>query len=444
MTMRATFCIVLLSICIHVTGARAMEVKKYTGPNGLLVVQVEQHSLPIVMATLLIKASPLDEQPDKAGVANLTSKMLTEGTVQKSAAELNEDIEFLGASLETATNYDYTTVSLSVLKKDIDTGFALFSDVVLNPAFKEDDLKRKKDLVLGAFKQKEEEPSFVAKKAFLQGVFGTHAYGRPVEGDEATVKGLNREDVAHFYHMHYLPGNAVLCVVGDLTTGELDALIKKYFSPWQGHAAQHAVSPHKEKTTIGITGVKRVLINRAISQANIILGHKGIARDNPDYYAVTVMNYILGGGGFASRLMKVEREEMGLTYNIRSSFAANKEPGQFEVEVQTKNESGGTVVEETLGQIRKIRSGPVSDQELADAKAYLTGSFPLRLETSRRVADFLAAVQFYGLGDDYIRKYPAYINSVTKEEVLRVANKYLNTENYVLVIVGNQKEISKK
>lgn len=302
---------------------------------------------------------------------------------------------------------------------------------------------------MGILKQKEEEPSFAARQAFIKEVFGNHAYGRLVEGNAATVRGLQRDDVVHFYRAHYLPENAILSVVGDLTPAELDALLKKYFSSWQGTPSPRVSSPHGEGDIIAVHGehtgksatMRRVLIDRDISQANIILGHKGISRNNPDYYAVTVMNYILGGGGFASRLVKTVREEMGLTYNINSSFVGNKEPGQFEVDVQTKNASAGTVVEETLKQIKKIRTEPVSDQELADAKAYLTGSFPLRLETSRRLADFLAAVQFYNLGDDYIKRYPEYIKNVTKEDVQRVAKKYLNVENPVIVIVGDQKKI---
>jgi zinc protease len=153
------------------------------------------------------------------------------------------------------------------------------------------------------------------------------------------------------------------------------------------------------------------------------------------------MNYIFGGGGFASRLMKVIRDEMGLTYSINSFFAPNKYPGRFEVEVQTKNESAGRVIEEILKQIRLIKAVPVTNQELQDAKDYLTGSFPRRLETSRKIADFLVAVQYYNLGDDYVDKYRDYIGGVTKEDVLRVARKYLNDENYVLAIVGNKKKL---
>jgi zinc protease len=156
------------------------------------------------------------------------------------------------------------------------------------------------------------------------------------------------------------------------------------------------------------------------------------------------MNYIFGGGGFSSRLMQSIRDEMGLAYDVNSFFSLNKEKGMFQIEVQTKNESAGLVISEIVKQMERIRKEPVSDEELEDAKSYLTGSFTRRLDTNRKIADFLAFVEFYNLGLDYIEKYPAYINSVTKEDVLRVARKYLNPENYVLIVVANQKKADLK
>ncbi|MBZ0158325.1 MAG: insulinase family protein [Alphaproteobacteria bacterium] len=420
-------------------GVFALEVKKNTAQNSLAVLQVERHNLPVVMVTLLIKASPLDEPPGKAGVAYLTSKLLTEGTARRSAAEISEEIEFLGASLEATTTADFTTISLSVLKKDVEKGFDLFADILLNPAFKEEELVRKKELIKGALRQREEDPSFVAGRAFIREVFGAHPYGRLVEGSIESVEGIRRNDVTAFYQRHYLPGNAILSIVGDLTPQELDSLMKKYLSGWQGKsAAENFTATPSEGRYPRYQGIKTVIINKNVTQANIVFGNVGMSRENPDYYAASVMNYILGGGGFASRLMRVVRDERGLTYGINSVFIPNKEPGQFEVGVQTKNESAGVVIEEILKQIRRIQTEPVTDQELVDAKAYLTGSFPRRLETSRKIADFLTAVQFYRLGDDYVEKYPGYINSVTKDDVLRVAKKYLTPENSVLVIVGNK------
>lgn len=432
-------CTVALLLCCS-NDAHALDIKKQDTPNGLKVLHVERHNLPAVMLTLLIKASPLNEPQDRAGTAYLTSSMLMEGTSKRTSSEINEEIEFIGASLDVRTGADYTVISLSALKKDMDKGFDLFSDILLNPSFDKNELNRKKDLIKGSLQQREEDPSFVAGKLFAKEVFGSHPYGRLVEGNAESIGRIKRDDLLDFYHRHYLPGNSILAVVGDISAEELDSLMKKYLNGWKGAApSQDAAVRAKRPEASGSRKV--IIVDRDIPQANIVLGSYGISRSSPDYYAATVMNYILGGGGFASRLMKTVRDEMGLTYSIYSSFAANKEPGQFEVQVQTKNESAGTVIEEILRQMRLIMTEPVAASELEDAKAYLTGSFPRRLETSRKIADFLAAAQFYNLGDNYIEEYPGYINSVTKDDVLRVAEKYLDAENFKLVIVGSEKEI---
>lgn len=430
--------------CLLLSNANALDIKKQTLQNGLTVLHLEKHDLPIAVITLLIKASPLNEAEEKAGIAYLTARLLTEGTLNRSASEISEEIEFIGASIDISNNSDYTTISLSVLKKDLEIGLDIFSDLVLNPLFSDNEIRRKKELIKGSLMQSEDNPSFVASKVFIKEVFGTHPYGRLITGNAESIENITRDDILMFYKKCYQPQNAILTFVGDLTFDEMDSLIKKYFGQWKTEekdeknqcpeAKIQMVEDERQK--------KIVIINKDITQANIILGHRGIARDNPDYYAVSVMNYILGGGGFASRLMRIVRNEMGLAYSIYSSFSVNKEPGQFEIEVQTKNESAGVVIKEILRQIDRIRKEPVTEQELDDAKAYLTGSFPRRLETSRKIADFIAAIQYYGLGDDYIEKYPEYIKNITKEDVLRVAKKYLDSENYVLVVVGNAEKMN--
>lgn len=427
--------------CLLLTNANALDIKKQTLQNGLTVLHLEKHDLPIAVITLLIKASPLNEAEEKAGTAYLTARLLTEGTSNRSASEISEEIEFIGASIDISNNSDYTTISLSVLKKDLEIGLDIFSDLVLNPLFSDNEIRRKKELIKGSLMQSEDNPSFVASKVFIKEVFGTHPYGRLITGSAESIENITRDDILMFYKKYYQPQNAILTFVGNLTSDEMDSLTKKYFGQWK--TEEKSQCPEAKIQMAEDERQKRiVIINKDITQANIILGHRGIARDNPDYYAVSVMNYILGGGGFASRLMRVVRDEMGLAYSIYSSFSVNKEPGQFEVEVQTKNESAGVVIKEILRQIDRIRKEPVAEQELDDAKAYLTGSFPRRLETSRKIADFIAAIQYYGLGDDYIEKYPEYIKNITKEDVLRVAKKYLDSENYVLVVVGNAEKMN--
>jgi zinc protease len=422
------------------TDVYAIDVKKAVLPNGLIVLHSEKHSLPIVMVTLLVKASPLNEPKNKAGLANLTAELLTEGTKNRSSNDISEEIEFIGASLNVSVVNDYTTVTLSVLKKDINKGFEIFSDILLNPVFPEKEIERKKELVKGSLKHLEEDPAFIAERAFKKEIFGKHPYGRLIEGSIDTIDTIRKEDLKMFYSAYFLPNNSILSVVGDLTEEELNSLIKTYLKDWKKADLPSIV-------TQGFNSIKvkkTVPIEKDLTQANIILGHLGISRDNPDYYAISVMNYILGGGGFSSRLMQKIRDEMGLAYDVNSFFTTSKEKGLFQIEVQTKNESTNSVVSEILTQMKRIRHEPVSDEELSDAKSYLTGSFLRRLDTNRKIADFLAYIEFYNLGLDYDEKYPTYINSITRENILSVAQKYLDPENYVLVIVANQKKAAIK
>ncbi|UCE71260.1 MAG: insulinase family protein, partial [Nitrospiraceae bacterium] len=224
----------------------------------------------------------------------------------------------------------------------------------------------------------------------------------------------------------------------DVTYEEAESLLSTYFSDWKrGEVRTQALStirPEKKKKTI--------TVDRELTQATILLGHAGVSRDDPDYYALSVMNYILGGGGFASRLMQNIREEKGLVYDIHSYFSAEKYGGSFRIGLQTKNESANTAIAEILHEVQNIMSEPVTDTELADAQSFLTGSFPMRIETSSSIAAFLVAVEYYGLGMDYKDNYPSFINGITKEDITRVARKHLNPEDYVLVVVANQKETS--
>ena len=431
-----SICLLLTAYCLLSSNADALNAKRTVLPNGLIVLHSENHSLPIVMVTLLVKAGQISEPKDKAGLANLVAELLTEGTKHRTSRDISEEIEFIGASLDASAGSDYTIITLSVLKKDIYKGFELFSDILLNPIFPQEEIERKKVLIKGVLRQQEEEPAFLANRAFKKEVCGEHPYGRLIEGSVETIEGIKRDDLLRFYSDYFLTNNSIVSIAGDLTTDELNSLMKKYLSDWR-----KVDLPLKTVSLLEGKKIKKVVkIEKDLTQANIILGQTGISRDNPDYYAISVMNYILGGGGFSSRLMQSIRDNMGLAYDVDSSFISNKEGGMFQVEVQTKNESANLVISEVLKQMERMRKEYVSAEDLSEAKSYLTGSFPRRLDTNRKIADFLAYVEFYNLGLDYVEKYPDYINSVTKEDVIRVARKYLDPENYVLVVVANQKK----
>lgn len=432
--------ILSLSIILLLTVSPAyaiIDIKREVLPNGLTLLVVERHNLPIIRVTVGINAGSMIEPEEKAGLANLVVELLTEGTKKRTASEINEEIEFVGASLEPSGGYDYVTVSLSILRKDLDLGFDILSDIIINPSFPRDELGRKKTRIKGSLIAKEEDPNFVAGKAFKKALFGSHPYGRLIEGSPETLDRIKRKDLMDFHSTYYAPNNTIMAVVGDITVEEVKTLLARYFSDWQKKELKIPSPPKpeplKEKQVISI--------DKELTQASIVLGHPAIRRDNPDYYALSVMNYILGGGGFTSRLMQNIREEKGLAYDIHSAFRSRKETGSFRVSVQTKNESANTVIEETLKEINHIRETPVSQEELSDAKSFLTGSFPLMIETGQKIANFLMAIEYYNLGLDYINKYPLYIQRVTREDVLRVAKKYLDPERFILVVVGNQKKV---
>lgn len=425
--------IAVFLLVLPVSDASALEVKRKTLKNGLVVLHVERHNLPMVVGTLLIRAGGINEPKD--GLASLTASLLTEGTKSRSSNQISDEVEFLGASLGASADYDSTTVSFSVLKKDIDKGFDLFSDILLNPAFSEDEIAREKGLVKGSLRQSEEEPSFLAGRAFRKAVFGEHPYGRLLSGSAEAIDKIERKDIEGFYSAYFVPNNAVFSIAGDLTPAELDSLIGKYLGGWK----KRPVVPVKP-ASLPAPGRRDEKIERDLVQATIMLGHRGIRRDSPDYYAVSIMNYILGGGGFSSRLMDSIRDEKGLAYDVHSFFSPNKETGLFQVRVQTKNASANAVIEEILRQVNRIRAEGVADAELQDAKTFLTGSFPRKMDTMSKISGFLAQVEIYGLGLDYMDKYPALINSVTKADIKRVAQKYLDPDNYILVIVAKQSE----
>jgi zinc protease len=416
----------------------ALESSRSVLDNGLVLMIVERNNLPVVKVSVGIKAGNLYEPEEKAGLAHLTAGLLDEGTTNRTAKQISEEIEFVGGSVGASGGDDYMTASLSVLKKDVDLGFKLLSDIILNPIFPEEELNKKKERIKAGLRSQEEDPGFVASREFKKAVFGVHPYGRLITGTVETIDKINKNDLIDFHSKYYLPNNAVIAVVGDITAEEVTELIHRYFSHWKPKVVRDPALP-----SIGaVKKPKTISVDKALTQANIIIGHIGVSRNNPDYYSLSVMNYILGGGGFASRLMQNIREEKGLVYDIHSFFAADKYGGRFQVGLQTKNESANTAIEETFKEINRIRKEPVSDIELSDARTFLTGSFPMRIETSSRIAGFLVAVEYYGLGVDYIDNYPGYINSVTKEDVLRVAKKYLDPENAVLVVVADQEKVA--
>jgi zinc protease len=403
-------------------------------PNDLVWLFSPQSELPLITLQLLVKAGTLVEPQGKEGLANLAASLLLSGTRTRSATQIAQELDFMGAKLSASGGEDFASLSLTVLKKDLARALELFNDVLLNPAFAPEEIKRKVAQAKAALESEEDEPMVVASRAFASKLYGPFPYGHPGLGTKEGLSAINRNDLVEFHRRYYRPNNAILSLVGDLTREEARQWVTKLFGAW-------AAAPVPALKLPPIPPLKQrevVVINKDITQANIILGSLGIPRHNPDFYAFQVMNYILGGGGFASRLLDDIRVNRGLAYSVSSSFSPGLEPGPFTVTLETKNASAAEAINQVVEQIRLIMAKPVTEQELKDAKSYLIGSFPRKMDSMSKRAWLLGYVEIYGLGLDYPWRYPELIQHLTPADIQKVAEKYLRPENYLLVVVGNK------
>jgi zinc protease len=412
-------------------GAVKMNFKTIPLNNGAKIKYLYRDSIPLVYITVLISASPLDEI--KPSQAYLTAHMLTYGTKNRSARQIEEEIDFLSLLIEKKVTHDYTMLTLGTSKRHLKEAWELFFDILKNPTFPEDEFKKEVSILEKSLKQMEKDPSFIANKNFLKSLFGNHPYGRVVEGEPEKLENLKREDLVKFYEQHYKPEKMIFSFVGDINEKELAEVIDNYIEKWHEKGEKRKINPSqftkKDKPS-------EIIIKRDdLTQSTIVVGYGGISRKDSDFYAFSVMNYILGGGGLTSRLAKKIREDQGLAYSVYSTFGAYLLPGPFYIEAKTKAENTKKVIDIIIDEIKKISIKGVTDNELKEAKQFLAGSLPLRVDTMKKISGFLPLLDFYELGDDFFSKYANYIEKVSREDILRIARKILN-QNYILVIVG--------
>jgi zinc protease len=426
--------IVLLALLSPSRATAAPLAERHVLDNGLTVLVASRRALPIVTVNATVRGGSLWEPAERPGLAHLTASLLTRGTATRTAAEIDETVDFIGASLSAQAGRDFSELEVTVVKAHLAAGLEVLVEALRRPAFPQDEVVRKVQQIRAALRKRQENPGEVAREAFNALVFGDHPYGRSLEGTEASLSAVGREEIVRFYRERYTPDRAIITVVGDVEPEEIMRQVRSLLGDWAGGApgADRAAEPAPPAES----AVTRK-IERGVSQATIVLGHQGVSRDDPDYYALTVMNYVLGGGGFSSRLVERIREAEGWAYDVSSSFSPGLSRGSFQVVLQTKNETVWAAVDAVVRELRRMVERGVTDQELADAKAYLTGSFPLRLDTNRKLAELISAVEFYGLGLDYADRYPALIDAVTTEDVLRVARAHIRLDRYVLVVVAD-------
>ncbi len=408
--------------------------------NGLAVYLVEQHSLPIVSANLIVLCGSERNPIELPGLSSFVAEMSDEGTRNRSALQIAFDADQLGATLSTGSSTDFSYIATRTLKKNVDPAFELMSDVLLNPEFPENEIERVRNDRLTQILQQKDNPSVLSTKVFLSCLYGPeHPYGYTEVGTEDSNKVVARDDLIRFWKAGYVPGNAALIVAGDLTEEELRRLAERHFGRWTGSAEEFQLPPVRVQA-----GQRVIIVDKPDSpQTMLRMGHLGVTRSNPDFVPIDVMNTELGGL-FSSRINLNLREKHGYTYGASTTFAFRRGPGPFLLGTGVRTDVTAPAIVEILYEIEHMRTTLPSPDELARAKDSISRSLPGLFETTPQAASSIGQLFAYSLPPDYYRRLPEQIERVSAEEVRRVAMNYLKPDEMVIVAVGDRKQIERQ
>jgi zinc protease len=410
-----------------------------TLPNGLRVVIVEDRRLPLVSFRLSFQTGKVNDPIELPGLTEMMTELLSEGTTTRTSLKIAEQVARLGASLHAGANSDYTTVAASALSMYTDEILELLADVTLNPSFPEEELELNKENSKQGLIQQRAQPSFLASERLAEVLFGQHPYAKISPTNESLDR-MTRDELVNFHRSMFVPNNAVMIVVGDV---EAQALVKRLtdlFGGWaQGEQAAHdfPAPPTRDARTCYI-------VDRPNSaQSNIVIANAAITRTDADYFSMLLMHTILGANA-SSRLFMNLREDKGYTYGAYSNLDARRFAGTFRATAEVRTPVTGASLKEFFDELERIRVDAVSEQEITDAKAYLTGVFPIRLETQEGLIDQLVQLKMYGLPADYLQTYRDNVNAVTIADIQRVAQNYIAPQHAAIVIVGDAAAITEQ
>ncbi len=412
-------------------------IQKRTLSNGLSVWLIEAHEVPLVQINLLLKAGAGDDPAGKFGVASLTAAMLDEGAGKRTALQLSDEVEFLGAALTTSSSFDASTVRLNVPVSRVKDALPLMADVILRPTFPEEELNRVRQERLTALLQAKDDAASVAPLAFARIVFGAmHRYGTGIAGTEATLKAFTVADLKTFHASMYQPGNAALLVVGDVTAEAILPQLEMQFGSWKGTSAPRRPVPQATQIAQGqIT----IVDMPGAEQSQIRSGWVGVPRATPDYFELEVLNTILGGS-FTSRLNQNLREEHQYSYGASSRFDMRLSAGPFQAGAGVQTDKTSEAIREFFNELNGI-SKPVSADELTKAKNYIALSFPSEFESSGDLSSKMEELVAYDLPERFFGEYVDNIQGVTSAAVQKLAATYIQPKRFAVVVVGDRKVI---
>jgi len=427
------FLIILMTGLVTFSSHAAVKIEHWQTTSGSRVYFVENHDLPILDMSVGFPAGSARNTSETAGLAGVTLHMMSLGAASMNEEEITNAFADIGAEKGGSLDADQASFSLRTLASEKDKALTVFNKILHQPDFPQAVLAREKTRIIAGLQEDETQPESIVNKAFMQALYGKHPYGLPDSGEVNTIEAIKREDLQAFYQQYYSAKSSVIALIGDVTNAEAREIAEKVSAGLPQTAAVGALP----KVSLPTAAYKQEISHPA-SQAHILLGYPGITRGDADYFPLYVGNYILGGGGFVSRLTEEVREKRGLVYSVYSYFIPMAEQGPFQVGLQTKKEQADEalkVVNETLANFMK---NGVTAQELQAAKSNITGGFPMRLDSNREILGYLSMIGFYGLPLTYLDDFNQEVNKLTAVQIKDAFTRRLKVDHFVSVIVGAQ------
>mgnify|MGYP005815917005 CR=1 FL=1 len=421
----------LIAFVAFVAPAQAMKIERVVSPGGIEAWLVQEDEVPVIVMNVSWEGGSASDPKGKEGLANFVSGLLDEGAGDLTSETFQKRLEDTGATMSFSEDNDYFEGRFQTLADRRDEAFALFGLAVTKPRFDPDAVERIRSQIATIIARNAEDPDWIAAQTFYKAAFGDHPYARPDDGTLKSLGRIARRDLVAYAKNVFARDNMKIAVVGPITPKDLGLLLDRTFGALPAKAHLPEISEAKVASR-----ARTVVEKQPYPQSVVYFGEKGLKRADPDFIPAYIANYVLGGGSFSSRLMEEVRVKRGLAYSIGSYLYPLRHGALFLGELGTKNATAGYAVSILRKEIARIAAGGITDKELADAKTFLTGSYPLRFDSNARIAEALIGVQQEDLGIDYVDRRNAMIEAVTKDDVSRVARRLFRPENLIIAVVG--------
>ncbi len=412
--------------------------EKFRLPNGLTIYLMEQHEVPVISVSAIVPAGAIYDGT-RSGLASLTATALQHGTKSYSKSKIEEELDFIGANLETYASKEYAALSSRFAAKDAKTVLPILKEVLANPVFDNEELEKERKRVLVGLEQAKQSPRNVIGAYWDKFIFGDHVYANPVSGSPGTVGTFSAADLKAFYDANYSPNGSAIAIVGDFNTKTLKPQLQALFGNWTVKATSQANNAAKTVTAPSATRV--LLINKDDArETTFLIGGLGIRRDNPDFVAVEVVNTVFGGR-FTSWINDALRVNSGLTYGANSRFTPLKNSGTFAISTFTANKTTEPAIDMAMKVLDSLHRTGIDENTLTSAKNYVKGQFPPRYETPGQLAGLLTQMFWYGFDESFINNFQSQVDGLTASRAREIADKYFPKNNLQLVLIGKAEEI---